>query len=114
MLDVYNHELRLYADPSRVVVRPFHLSWQANGSGPSRAQRLVDEVLEMDNSAARAQLELVLRDFEERHWQTRRVFMTRYEEIQALLKDRGYYSGPLDGDFGAATQNAIDRLAKKS
>lgn len=86
MLDVYNHELRLYADPSRVVVRPFHLAWQANGSAPSRAQRLVDEVLEMDNMAARAQLELVLRDFEERHWQTRRVFMTRYEEIQAQLK----------------------------
>jgi TPR repeat protein len=36
------------------------------------------------------------------------------KEIQALLKDRGLYSGPLDGDFGAATQNAIDRLAKKS
>jgi len=86
MLDVYNHELRLYADPSRVVVRPFHLAWEANGAAPSRAQRLVDEVLEMDNMAARAQLELVLRDFEERHWQTRRVFMTRYEEIEALLK----------------------------
>ena len=86
MLDVYNHELRLYADPSRVVVRPFHLAWQANGSTPSRAQRLVDEVLEMGNMAARAQLELVLRDFEERHWQTRRVFMTRYEEIRDLLK----------------------------
>ena len=36
------------------------------------------------------------------------------KEIQALLKERGYYSGPLDGDFGAATQNAMDRLAKKS
>ncbi|MCV9963512.1 caspase family protein [Pararhizobium sp. BT-229] len=35
------------------------------------------------------------------------------KEIQALLKERGYYSGPLDGDFGAATQNAMDRLAKK-
>jgi TPR repeat protein len=36
------------------------------------------------------------------------------KEIQALLRERGYYSGPLDGDFGAATQNAMDRLAKKS
>jgi uncharacterized protein len=36
------------------------------------------------------------------------------KEIQALLKERGYYSGPLDGDFGAATQNAMDRLAKKT
>lgn len=36
------------------------------------------------------------------------------KEIQALLRDRGYYSGPLDGDFGAATQAAMDRLARKS
>ena len=36
------------------------------------------------------------------------------KEIQALLRDRGYYSGPLDGEFGAATRNAIDRLAKKT
>src|SRR3546814_17971617 len=34
---------------------------------------------------ARAQLEAVLKDFEARHWQTRRVFMTRYDEIEALL-----------------------------
>ncbi|OJF97351.1 caspase family protein [Pararhizobium antarcticum] len=34
--------------------------------------------------------------------------------LQALLKDRGLYSGPLDGDFGASTLNAIDRLAKKT
>jgi len=36
------------------------------------------------------------------------------KELQTLLKDRGLYSGPLDGDFGASTLNAIDRLAKKS
>ncbi|HTO34258.1 MAG TPA: caspase family protein [Pararhizobium sp.] len=36
------------------------------------------------------------------------------KEIQALLRDRGYYSGPLDGEFGAATQAAMDRLARKS
>lgn len=34
--------------------------------------------------------------------------------MQSLLKDRGYYSGPIDGDFGVATQNAIDRLSQKS
>ena len=35
MLEVFNHSLRLRADPSRVVVRPFHIAWQsANGSGP--------------------------------------------------------------------------------
>lgn len=86
MLDVYNHDLRLYADPSRVVVRPFHLAWQGNGAEPSRAQKLVQHVLDMDMATARAQLEAVLRDFEARHWQTRRVFMTRYEQIEEQLK----------------------------
>lgn len=86
MLSVHNHQLRLYADPSRVVVRPFHLAWQSQGSAPSRTERLVGEVLEMDEQTAREQLEAVLKDFEERHWQTRRVFMTRYEEIAAQLK----------------------------
>lgn len=82
-MDLFNHRLRLHADPSRVVVRPFHIGWLANGSGISRSQRLINEVLEMDAQQARDQLELVLKDFEARHWQTRRVFMTRYDEIAA-------------------------------
>ncbi|HKX36966.1 MAG TPA: glycoside hydrolase family 130 protein [Rhizorhapis sp.] len=86
MLSVHNHHLRLYADPSRVVVRPFHLAWQSNGSVPSRTERLVREVLKMDERIAHDQLEVVLKDFEERHWQTRRVFMTRYDEIAVQLK----------------------------
>ncbi|WP_033920685.1 glycoside hydrolase family 130 protein [Sphingomonas sp. 37zxx] len=85
MLDLFNHELRLHADPSRVVVRPFHIAWQSNGSAPSRTERLVREVLDMSPGEARAQLRAVLKDFEARHWQTRRVFMTRYDEIEALL-----------------------------
>ena len=36
-------------------------------------------------SETRAELEIVLKDFEARHWQTRRVFMTRYEQIEELL-----------------------------
>ena len=32
------------------------------------------------------QLEIVLKDFEARHWQTRRVFMTRYDQIEDQLK----------------------------
>lgn len=34
--------------------------------------------------------------------------------FQQILKDRGYYNGPIDGDFGASTQNAIDRLAARA
>lgn len=85
MLEVFNHRLRLHADPSRVVVRPFHLAWQASGGTPSRTERLVHEVLAMSREQTRAELEVVLKDFEARHWQTRRVFMTRYEEIEDRL-----------------------------
>mgnify|MGYP001028194172 FL=1 len=82
-MEIFNHRLRLHADPSRVVVRPFHLGWQSNGSGVSRSQRLISEVLDMTEAEASAQLETVLKDFEARHWQTRRVFMTRYDRIAA-------------------------------
>jgi predicted GH43/DUF377 family glycosyl hydrolase len=85
VLEVFNHRLRLHADPSRVVVRPFHLAWQASGGAPSRTERLVHEVLAMSREQTRAELEVVLKDFEARHWQTRRVFMTRYEEIEDRL-----------------------------
>ncbi len=84
-MDLFNHPLRLHADPSRVVVRPFHIAWAGNGGGPSRTERLVGEVLEMTSAEARAQLEVVLKDFEARHWQTRRVFMTRYDQIEDML-----------------------------
>lgn len=39
----------------------------------------------MSRAQTRAELEIVLKDFEARHWQTRRVFMTRYAQIEALL-----------------------------
>jgi predicted GH43/DUF377 family glycosyl hydrolase len=77
--------LRLRADPARVVVRPFHLAWQASSFAGSRAQRLVENVLALNETETRHQLELVLKDFEARHWQTRRVFLTRFGEIAAQL-----------------------------
>ena len=79
MLEIFHHRLRLRADPSRVVVRPFHLAWAGNGA--SRTERLVDAVMKMSPDETHAELEKVLKDFEARHWQTRRVFMTRYDEI---------------------------------
>lgn len=75
-MDLFNHPLRLRADPSRVVVRPFHIAWGGQGNPPSRTERLIAEVLAMSDADAREQLEIVLKDFEARHWQTRRVFMT--------------------------------------
>jgi predicted GH43/DUF377 family glycosyl hydrolase len=83
VLEIQHHRLRLRADPSRVVVRPFHLAWSGNGG--MRTERLVGEVLGMDRQETRNELQLVLKDFEARHWQTRRVFMTRYEELEEQL-----------------------------
>lgn len=93
MIDLFHHPLRLRADPSRVVVRPFHIAWQSVGGAPSRSERLVRAVLDMSPGEARAQLEAVLKDFEARHWQTRRVFMTRYDEIEAQLGIDGTHIG---------------------
>ena len=88
MLDVIHAPLRLQADASRVVVRPFHIPIEANArSGrPGRVRRIVAAVLALDEVTAEAELELVLRDFEARHWQTRSVFNARYAAIRAALE----------------------------
>ncbi len=85
MLDLTLHDLRLHADPSRVVVRPFHLAWQASGPDLERVQKLVADILALDARTVRAELSVVLRDFEDRHWQIERVFDDRYAEIEPRL-----------------------------
>ncbi|MFL6739793.1 MAG: glycoside hydrolase family 130 protein [Sphingomicrobium sp.] len=80
------HPLRLKADPSRVVVRPFHLAWQGGGSDPGRARRLVDQVLTLDDREIGRQLKTVMANFDQRHWQTRKVFLKRFAEICKLVK----------------------------
>jgi predicted GH43/DUF377 family glycosyl hydrolase len=85
MLHSRLHPLRLKADPSRVVVRPFHLAWQGSKSEPGRAQRLVDAVLSLDDREVGRQLKSVMHDFERRHWQTRKVFLRRFLQISELL-----------------------------
>ena len=81
-----HHPLRLTADPARVVVRPFHIPIESGPVGrPGRVRRIVDAVLVLDEEMAEIELELVLRDFEARHWQTRSVFMTRYAQIEQAL-----------------------------
>ena len=84
MIQSHLHPLRLKADPSRVVVRPFHLAWQGQAD-PSRAQRLVDAVLKLEDRELGRQLKAVMHDFEQRHWQTRKVFLKRFQEIARLL-----------------------------
>ncbi|WAC25099.1 glycoside hydrolase family 130 protein [Blastomonas sp. SL216] len=79
------HELRLHADPTRVVVRPFHLAWQATGPDLERVQRLAREIIALDPRTVRSELAVVLRDFADRHWQIERVFQDRFDEIEPRL-----------------------------
>jgi predicted GH43/DUF377 family glycosyl hydrolase len=82
--------LRLTADPARVVVRPFHLSWQAAGIELSRTARLIGRVLRLSPKAVETELAIVYRDFGPRHWQTRLVFEQRFEDLATEFELRGY------------------------
>ena len=42
---------RLHADPSRVVLRPFHLGWQAKNAPGGRALKLVHDVAALSEEA---------------------------------------------------------------
>lgn len=78
-------EQRLHADPSRVVLRPFHLGWQGPGGTSARASKLVLDVASLSENDAAAEYARVLHDFEERHWQTEQLFLERYAEIETML-----------------------------
>lgn len=78
-------EERLYADPSRVVLRPFHLGWQAKNAPGGRAMKLVDDIGALAESEAEAEYEKILKDFGTRHWQTEAMFAERFEEVEDSL-----------------------------
>lgn len=48
-------------------------------------RRIVTAVLDMDMRTCQAELALVTRDFGERHWQTREVFLERFEQVRTDL-----------------------------
>lgn len=80
------HPLRLHAEPARVVVRPFHLSLQGQGSRKSRLEALVEDILALDPAQIKEELELVLGDFGSRHWQIEDVFDQRFNQVAWQLK----------------------------
>jgi predicted GH43/DUF377 family glycosyl hydrolase len=86
----WTHPLRLNADPARVVVRPFHLAWQASGPDLERVQKLAKEIISLDSRTVRGELGVVLGDFADRHWQIEDVFERRYREISPKLGLDGY------------------------
>jgi predicted GH43/DUF377 family glycosyl hydrolase len=86
---VHSLPIRLTADPTRVVIRPFQVALDPKGfatGSASRVRRIVDTVLAMDMRTVQTELALVSRDFEGRHWQTRRVFLDRFARMRAELQ----------------------------
>lgn len=78
-------DTRLHADPSRVVLRPFHLGWQSTTAQGDRARRLVEDIAGLSERAAHREYGRVLADFRERHWQTEAMFESRYRDVEAAL-----------------------------
>lgn len=74
-------DARLHADPARVVLRPFHLGWQARGAGSERALRLVEDVVMLGAQAAAEEYARVRHDFAERHWQIEGMFRERFDQV---------------------------------
>jgi len=72
---------KLRADPSRVVLRPFHLAWKSNVDEPSRAAQLVADISSLSEEEAEFELQLIRQDFSERHWQISKIFDNRCAEI---------------------------------
>jgi len=80
--------LRLQAEAGRVVIRPFQIAPEPRSLHPtalSRVWRIVNAVLEMDMRTCQSELAFVNLDFSKRHWQTRLVFLERFEQVRAEL-----------------------------
>lgn len=80
--------MRLQAEPDRVVIRPFEIAPEPrslHATETGRVQRIVSAVLAMDMRTCQSELALVAKDFEQRHWQTRKVFLDRFEQVRAEL-----------------------------
>lgn len=90
MVHLAQIEQRLHADPASVVVRPFHLAWQASGPDLDRVQKLAQDILALDSHSVRAELAVVLSEFADRHWQIERVFDDRFAEIEPKLALEGH------------------------
>ena len=80
---------RLHADPSRVVLRPFHLGWSARNAPGGRALRLVEDILALSEPQVEAEYARIRRDFAERHWQTEQMFEQRFGELAEAMQLAG-------------------------
>ncbi len=72
---------RLEAAPERVVIRPFHLGWQAANASPERADRLIADILALSEAEVEENYRAMLAEFDDRHWQIESVFDQRFQQV---------------------------------
>lgn len=82
-MELRHYDLRLTADASRVVIRPFHIA--QDRSQASREHRIVDMVRSLSTEEATLELSMLDVDFDARHWQTKGVYLKRYSQVMADL-----------------------------
>ena len=85
---VNRRALYLRPDPARVIVRPFKPSTEPRDLNPTdktRANHIVERVLNLDPQAAASQLADVLENFEGRHRNLLETFERRADEMEEAL-----------------------------
>ncbi len=87
--------LYLRPDPTRVIVRPFKPATEPRDLNPTdktRANHIVERVLELDSSTAASQLADVLENFLGRHRNLLETFEARADEMEGALAAHGIFS----------------------
>lgn len=87
--------LYLRPDPARVIVRPFKPATEPRDLNPTdktRANHIVERVLQLDSDAAASQLADVLENFQGRHRNLLKTFESRADEMEEALAAHGAFS----------------------
>lgn len=95
MDSIRHYPLRLVAEPERVVIRPFHIASEPRDLNPqqlNRTTRIVEAVMAMSEDACADVLTSINADFGARHWQTREIYLERYQRIATDLDLRNHLS----------------------
>lgn len=82
-MDVTRTGVVLRPTNSRVVIRPFDIP------NDSRVERIIARIMALPDADVERQLDVVMRDFRERHQRTQEFFLLRFEQVRRhLLTDQ--------------------------
>ncbi|MFT3997563.1 MAG: glycoside hydrolase family 130 protein [Asticcacaulis sp.] len=87
-MEIKHSDVVLTADPGRVVLRPFSISVESYSTAlgmMSRAERVCRSLLKLTREECTTELASVSRDFSGRHFQTRSIFLDRFNAIKAMI-----------------------------